>query len=118
MPPTSTHSFISPVLLARGFGQGPDFKVCTKAAEADISIESPVIRMTGSSTVKDLQGDIMTISALQDMVNGDPELTIFIDHSYNLPNDVFGKLYGKPEIRMSGHIADLHLAAVADLSRD
>ncbi len=113
-----TKPLVSDTLLTRGFGQGPDFKVCTGAAQADEVVELPVIRMVGSSTVKDLQGDVMALSALQDMANGDPELTIFIDHSYSLPNDVFGKLYGKPEIRIASNIADLHLAAAADLSRD
>lgn len=117
---TRARPLVSPTLIARGFGGrgGSDFEVYTSAAVADEGTELPVVRMVGSSTVKDLQGDIMTINALQDMAAGNPELTIFLNHEYNVPDDVFGKLHGRPEIRMAGSVADLHLAAVADLSRD
>lgn len=116
---TKAKPLVSSALLARGFGgRGADFEIYTAAAVADETTDLPIVRMVGSSTVKDLQGDIMTLTALQDMANGSPDLTIFLNHEYRVPDDVFGKLYGKPEIRMAGSIADLHLAAVADLSRD
>lgn len=116
---TRAKPLVSSALLARGFGgRGSDFEIYTAAAVADETTELPIVRMVGSSTVKDLQGDIMTLTALQDMANGNPDLVIFLNHEYSVPDDIFGSLHGKPEIRMQGGIADLHLAAVADLSRD
>lgn len=110
-------SLVSSALLTRGFGQGPDFDIYTRAATADTASERPIIRMVGSSTVKDLQGDTMTITALEDMTRCDPHLTVFIDHTYDLPDSVYGSLAEQPAIKMQNGIADLHLAVETDLSR-
>src|SRR6266581_7149396 len=114
---TAARSLVSPLLLARGFGQGTDFDIYTRAAIADESSDRPIIRMVGSSTVKDLQGDTMMVTALEDMTRCDSNLTIFIDHTYDLPDSVYGSLMESPTIKMQGGIADLHLAVETDFSR-
>lgn len=46
-----------------------------------------------SSTTKDLHGDIMTASAIEDMeAAANRNLTIFLNHSYNVPEDVGGSV--------------------------
>ena len=46
-----------------------------------------------SSTTRDLHGDVMTESALQDMENSaNRNLTIFLNHDYTVPEDVGGSV--------------------------
>jgi phage head maturation protease len=46
---------------------------------------------TASSTIKDLHGDTMLLSALEDMERAaNNNLTIFGNHSYEVPEDVYG----------------------------
>lgn len=46
-----------------------------------------------SSTTRDLHGDVMTESALQDMEDSaNQNLTIFLNHDYNVPEDVGGSV--------------------------
>ena len=78
----------------------------TKARSGD-ALPEWRLRGIGSSTVIDLQGDRMMPSVLEDMANCDAGLTIFRNHSYNSPEDVVGILTSRPEIQMSGGIADL-----------
>ena len=65
--------------------------------------------MTGSSTIKDLQGDTMKTSALQDMTEAHPHLSIWMNHDYTLPGKLFGSLVAAPIMAMHDGIADLHL---------
>ncbi|HEY7416855.1 MAG TPA: hypothetical protein VH593_16835 [Ktedonobacteraceae bacterium] len=102
------------------FGVGPDFSVYTGAMTPDLSaspievspidLDKPLLAMRGSSTIQDLQGDDMSLHALQSMTNVAPDLTLWLNHSYDLPNDAFGKLFQKPKIVMESGIADLWLA--------
>jgi hypothetical protein len=102
-----------------------DFKVATAAvrvvdeitrkALSDQGIELtddglPIVHGVGSSNIVDLDGDTMELSALQDMANVDPSTTIFVNHSYSVPEDVVGKLAARPVIRQQGPLADLLLA--------
>lgn len=51
------------------------------------------LRGVASSTTRDLHGDVMTESALQDMENSaNKNLTIFLNHSYSVPEDVGGSV--------------------------
>lgn len=119
-----SRSLLSPSYIeSRKFGVGPDFSVYTGAMhpmerkelpEADA--ERPIIRMRGSSTVQDLQGDIMALSALEDMTKVSPDLLLWLNHSYDLPQDLMAKLYQLPTIQMQGGIADLWIMAEAVLS--
>ena len=101
-------------VVAQKFGIGPDFKVMTGAIKAfslPDSPDRPLVRMRGSSTIFDLQNDCMMLSALHSMQDVDPNMTLFLNHSYNLPDDVFAKLHHLPEIAVDGSIADLWLTA-------
>lgn len=69
----------------------------------------PVVRMTGSSTEQDLDGDVMYPSAIQDMTHVSPDLSLWRNHSYNLPDDLFGTLIGSPWTVASAGITDLWL---------
>ncbi len=77
--------------------KGPTFKIFSgvlKAFEKDVNGETrKFLRCTASSTVKDLHGDYMTDDCVMDMA---PQakakgMTIFLNHSYKWPEDVFGK---------------------------
>lgn len=103
-------------LLKAGSAKGmtPDFKIYTSAMEIDKEREN-IVRMIGSSTEQDLHGDTMALSALTDMAQVDAGLTIWLNHSYDLPNDLFGSLLEKPELRLKDTIADLHLVSDVEM---
>lgn len=70
------------------------FKIFTGLLTASLG-EDNVMRLHGvaSSTTRDLHGDTMTESALQDMErDANNNLTIFLNHSYNVPEDVAGSV--------------------------
>lgn len=119
-----TQTLVPLELIQRGFGGKTDFAVMTGAmtpAKRDdgsdlVSANGvPVLSMVGSSTIQDLQGDYMAMSALQDMANVPDNLTIFLNHSYDLPDDVFGGLYGSPAINVSKNIAEVGLKVETEL---
>ncbi|HZU01539.1 MAG TPA: HK97 family phage prohead protease [Ktedonobacteraceae bacterium] len=120
----TSNSLIAPSYVqSRKMHPGIDFAVYTgamiPAEQKELSEEDqgkPIVRMVGSSTVKDLQGDIMTLSALQDMTQVSPDLLLYLNHTYDLPDAVFGRLYGSPTIQMQKGIADLWLTAQVVLS--
>jgi phage head maturation protease len=57
-----------------------------------------------SSTVKDLHGDTMLASALEDMERaGNQNLTIFGNHEYKVPEDVYGSVQ-KASMRPAGTV--------------
>lgn len=97
-----------------------DFKIFTGAMEiaSDGSpARDPVVRMVGSSTEEDLHGDFMRQTALEDMTRVDPNLLIWLNHSYDLPEDLFGALVETPRIqRAIKGISDLHLAVEVETS--
>src|SRR2546429_1822840 len=105
-------STLEPSLLKDGPNPAlqPDFKIYTGAMEADPNREN-VVRMIGSSTERDLQGDTMALSALTDMAQVDPGMSIWLNHRYSLPESLFGSLLEKPELRLQGGIADLHIVS-------
>ncbi len=90
---------------------GPvDFRIYTAGLElVEVAEDQPIVRAVGSSTIQDLQGDIMELSALQAMTHAPPGLLIFLNHSYNAPEDLGGQLVKAPDIRMSGKFVDLWL---------
>src|SRR5256886_2650141 len=105
-------STLEPSLLKDGPNPAlqPDFKIYTGAMEADPNREN-VVRMIGSSTERDLQGDTMALSALTDMAQVDTGMSIWLKHRYSLPESLFGSLLEKPELRLQGSIADLHIVS-------
>lgn len=74
-----------------------------------LQIPRPVVRMTGSSSEQDLEGDIMERTALDDMTKCRDNLTIFRDHSYSLPRDLYGTMVGLPWLQIQDGITDLWL---------
>ena len=53
----------------------------------------PRLRGVASSTVRDLHGDIMTQSAIDDMVRAaNGNMTVFLNHEYKVPEDIFGSV--------------------------
>lgn len=77
--------------------QGATFKIFSnalKAFERDVDGTSrKFLSCTASSTDKDLHGDFMTAECVQGMAPQAKSkgMTIFLNHSYKVPEDVFGK---------------------------
>lgn len=74
----------------------PSFKIFSgalKAYEKGDGTSRKYLRCTASSTVKDLHGDFMTAECVQGMAPQAKSkgMTIFLNHSYKVPEDVFGK---------------------------
>ena len=93
----------------------PDFTIFTSAMEIDAEQEN-VVRMVGSSTERDLHGDTMAISALSDMTQVKPGLTIWLNHSYDLPHDLFGSLLEAPTLKLQDGIADISIVSDVETS--
>jgi hypothetical protein len=107
-------------VLTRGVTEGPythlaDFQRLWNPASKDYdphaldALPRPVVRMSGSSTEQDLDGDVMYLSAIQDMTKADANLSICLNHSYNLPEDLYGSMVGAPWTKAQGGITDLWL---------
>lgn len=69
------------------------FDIITGALKAYEENGTRLLRGTASSTIVDLAGDRMAESALSDMERdaGD-RMTVFLNHSYQVPEDVFGSI--------------------------
>lgn len=50
------------------------------------------IEGVGSSTIRDHHGDSFTLKAMQKMVHAAKGMTAFMNHGYEIPKDVFGKI--------------------------
>lgn len=107
----------------------PDFALYTAGMEAlpyayDLSqtalasLPSPQVAMLGSSTEKDLHGDIMELSALNDMTNVPANLALWLNHTYTVPDSFFATLASPPELRKKGGIADIRLVGNVELLSD
>jgi len=70
------------------------FKIFTGLLTASLGDDGKMrLHGVASSTTRDLHGDVMTESALQDMErDANNNLTIFLNHSYNVPEDVAGSV--------------------------
>lgn len=64
------------------------------------------IKTVASSTLTDRQGDQMTLKALQAMADSAVGMTVFLNHSYKVPEDVFG-VVEKADIIERGEEYDL-----------
>jgi len=92
----------------------PKVKLFTGALKAyETSGGRRVFRATASSTIKDLHGDLMTEDCIRDMAlqarNGPTGngLTIFLNHRYNVPEDVAGKVAGSQVLNRENDEAGL-----------
>lgn len=71
-----------------------DFKLYTNALKA-YTAENGDLHVVGttSSTIRDLHGDEMTLSALKSMEEtAKNNMTVFLNHNYNVPDDLFGSV--------------------------
>lgn len=91
-----------------------DFRILTDGMVSDIDNPN-IVRMVGSSTERDLEGDTMSIHALQSMTKAAPNMTVWLNHDYTLPGSMFGSIIETPKIVHSNGIADLHLAVDVEL---
>lgn len=72
-----------------------EFKIYSGALKAFESADGRKrLKTTASSTIKDLSGDRMTDKAIQKMAASAEGMTIFLNHSYDVPEDVFGTVKG------------------------
>lgn len=96
----------------------PDFKIHTAGIELDSTDAPghPRVSMIGSSTIRDTQRDTMLRSALDDMAQAPLNLSIWLNHDYDLPDKLFGSLAASPIVTMRGNIADLNLVVEPELS--
>lgn len=92
----------------------PDFSIMTDGMVSDPE-KSNIVHMIGSSTERDLEGDTMSIHALNDMTKAPANLTVWLNHDYTLPDSIFGSIVGAPKIVHQGGVADLHLAVDVEL---
>lgn len=93
-----------------------DFHLATSAMEIGTWKGAPVVNMIGSSTVRDMHGDMVLESALTDMASkAGPGLVLWLNHDYTLPDSVFGSLIKSPNITVADGIADLHITSDVEM---
>jgi len=76
----------------------PELKIITDAFKTDSGLVDGMamktLHCTASSTIKDLHGDFMTEECVKDMARqAKQSLTIFLNHKYDAPEDVGGRVY-------------------------
>lgn len=106
---------IDEIIKNKGAGYTPDFSLFTAGIESDRHYPD-LVHMVGSSTEVDMQGDMMSLHALNDMTRCAPNLTIWLNHDYNLPDSLFGSMKGAPSIMHKEGVADLHFDADVEMS--
>lgn len=100
--------------LLKSLAMQPDFQIMTDGMFADKEQQN-VVHMIGSSTERDLEGDTMSIHALNDMTKAPKNLTVWLNHDYTLPDSIFGSILGTPKIVHQDGVADLHLAVDVEM---
>ena len=90
--------------------RNPDFFVQTDAMKVheDEKGDRPVVLATASSTAIDLEADRFTSNALSQMKAGFLGKLIFLNHSYKVPQDVFGLVQKAELVKREGRL-DLDL---------
>jgi outer membrane biosynthesis protein TonB len=84
----------------------PDFFVYTDAMKAheDNGDGRPTVLATASSTAVDLEADRFTANALKQMKEGFVGKLIFLNHSYKVPQDVFGLVQSAELVKREGRL--------------
>ncbi len=94
----------------------PDFFMYTGALKAhDDSGERPTVLCTASSTAVDLEADRFTAKALKQMKEGFVGKLIFLNHSYAVPQDVFGLVMSADLTKRNGRL-DLDLVIGVEMN--
>jgi hypothetical protein len=99
-----------------------EFRFTTKAIVAESDEGKRRFRTVASSTVKDMGGDEMKLTALQDMESAFKRgVLIFMNHKYDAPDSGFGmsdwaeiKDSGARDPKTNAPIYDLHIAGFVD----
>lgn len=66
------------------------------------------LKTVASSTIRDRSGDVMTEKAIRKMAESAKDnLTIFLNHSYRVPEDVFGSVEGVAVVQRGMDVWDL-----------
>src|SRR5258708_28878429 len=94
----------------------PDFRIYT-ASLIPVGEERPtVVRMTGSSTEEDVQRNRMSVDALRQMAQpAMVGMNIFLNHKYELPHDLYGRLIATPEVIATNGFIDVNLTVETDM---
>ncbi len=71
-----------------------DFKLYTNALKVRESDNGDLyVSGTTSSTIRDRQGDEITLDAIKSMADtAKQNMTVFLNHNYNVPEDLFGSV--------------------------
>jgi len=91
----------------------PDFDIFLRTVKAEDIEGRPVLTVTASSDEIDLGSDRFTMSALSQMEKAFESLTIFLNHKYLVPEDVFGIVTRAALIDREGH-TDLDLTIAVE----
>jgi len=91
----------------------PDFDIFLRTVKAEDIEGRPVLTVTASSDEIDLGSDRFTLSALSQMEKAFESLTIFLNHKYAVPEDVFGIVTQAALINREGH-TDLDLTIAVE----
>src|SRR6266702_1642757 len=94
----------------------PDFRIYTSSLVPVGDASSALVKMTGSSTEQDVQRNRMDSGALAQMATpAMVGMNIFLNHKYELPHDLYGRLTSVPEIQAADGFLDLTLTVKTDL---
>jgi hypothetical protein len=105
---------IDEIVAKKGVGYKPDLRIYTAGIEPDRE-NKRLVHMIGSSTQRDMQGDVMSLLALNDMTKAVQNMTIWLNHNYDLPDSIFGSVLGSPRIAHQDGIADLQLSVDVEM---
>jgi HK97 family phage prohead protease len=84
-----------------------DFTIFAPLLKTSQSEGKKRLHGTASSTVKDRHGDVITLAALQKMEASAKRMTIFLNHNYQVPEDVAGTV-SQASIRNHPSDPDIH----------
>lgn len=85
-----------------------DFSIFTGLLKTARQGDDLILSGIASSTIKDRHGDTMTPRALESMLRSAEGMTIYLNHSYNVPEDVAGSVRQAWIDRSSNELHDLH----------
>jgi HK97 family phage prohead protease len=85
-----------------------DFSLFTGLLKTARHGDDLILTGVASSTIKDRHGDTMTPNALESMLRTADGMTIYLNHSYNVPEDVAGTVRSAWIDKSSDELHDLH----------
>lgn len=85
-----------------------DFSIFTGLLKTARKDDDLLLTGIASSTIKDRHGDTMTPKALESMLRSAEGMTIYLNHSYNVPEDVAGTVRQAWINKSDDELHDLH----------